>query len=272
MAEDGQPVEIPDSKTHTDHDFMSAIDAQMEALDHEAVESEPQPELAKPKDDGIAPEEAAAREDVGQKITVKTSPTRQQVEDKPTETSDVEKDKEENDKSEETLSHKGKKLKPITLKSTKSAEADTQQEPDDSQTQSRPDSDKSAKQEEQRVEVKTNQTNQEQSKPEKQNTVAEQSQEDNPTPEKHPEPKSPVEQTADAAANKNKKPKKPQPLKTFDTTKYHLPIKPTRHHRKYAVHPMTATLLIGGLVLLIGVAAIDMEIFDIGIELPFDLL
>ena len=63
-----------------------------------------------------------------------------------------------------------------------------------------------------------------------------------------------------------------QTLKTFDATKYHIPIKEGQHTKQHSVSPLVAVVLLGLLVLLVVIAAIDMGVLDIGIDLPFDIL
>ena len=63
-----------------------------------------------------------------------------------------------------------------------------------------------------------------------------------------------------------------QQPKVFDTKKYHLPIKPTRHHRQHEINPIVAVALIILAVVVIGVVAVDLDFVDVGFDLPFDLL
>lgn len=63
-----------------------------------------------------------------------------------------------------------------------------------------------------------------------------------------------------------------QTLKTFDATKYHLPMKDGQHTKQNSVSPLVAVVLLSLLVLIIVIAAIDMGVIDVGVDLPFDIL
>jgi len=249
LADGGnQPIEIKTGKAHTDADFMEAIDQQMNVID-EKVE-------AKKREDE---DKAAAKkvEEEGERITVKTNIVSKAsgVDEKPR----AVKKTEDSDDERKTLSHEGKKLSPLTIKSA--SKNDTPQQDSVSEI---PKQEGQAEQ----IEIKKADTKETTTNEETAKETTEQETDNSTVPESN------KENVVDEKKFNTKPEKKitPQPLKTFDTTKYHLPIKPTRHHRKHTVHPMTAALLIGGLVIVIGLAAMDMEVLDIGVELPFDLL
>jgi len=249
MAEDNQPVEIPDSKSHTDHDFMTAIDAQMEAIDQKAI---PPKEVEK-----VIQKPAPKIEDEGEKIEVKTDESlAKEVEIPPEE-------KAEPTINKEILNHEGKRLKPITIRAAENKpkqSIDIKTTDDVTKTDPQPEPEKESSQ--QSIEVKKVEPT----------TGAVEKKEPEPAPLAIGQPKQEDKTENAKGSRQTKKDNQPQPLKTFDTVQYHLPIKPTRHHRKHTVSPMATTFLIVVMVILVGLAAIDMEVLDIGVNLPFDLL
>lgn len=61
-------------------------------------------------------------------------------------------------------------------------------------------------------------------------------------------------------------------VKVFDTKKYHLPMKASkRHHKNSASKDVVVVILIAVMLVIGFVILIDMEVIDIGYELPFDL-
>lgn len=262
MAEDKatEPIEIKEG-IHSDGDFMAAIDKQMDAMK--------KPDKNKKK----SLKEKESKEDTGEKIHVKTSSNRSAIkseekkEDKPFKKDDEKK----------IISRSGKTIQPVSItKSDKEIKTEAE-DTDKGETVAVKVKPKEAPpKEEPKPEVEKSTTT----------TAPRENADDDKTPEQiasteseasgdkvqvgyqEDDKKLKVEQSETAKKTEDTL----QALKTFDTTKYHLPIKPTRHHRKHAVHPVTATLLLGIVVILIGVAAIDMEVLDVGVKLPFDVL
>ncbi len=94
--------------------------------------------------------------------------------------------------------------------------------------------------------------------------------------EDKPEASDKIDAISDEIKSKEKKKKDAatdqQEVKVFDTKKYHLPIKPSRkHHKKQSLSPWIVIIVIlAGL--LIAYALVDLEIIDVGLDPPIDLL